>query len=252
MLRRWRQLSDAVDPPRILVGETPVPVDALAGYYGNGADELHLAFNFPFITAPFEADALRSVVEETEAGLPRGAWPAWTGSNHDMSRFSSRWADDDPRKIRAALVMLLCLRGTPVLYQGDEIGLGDRPVAHEDMRDPLGVRYCPAYAGRDAMRTPLPWRRGPGGGFTDPGTVPWLPVGEIAEANVEDQRSDPSSVLHLDARPHRPAPTHPRSPDGRLRHDRLSRGDVGVAPGRGRRGGHQSARWKGHRRRPRR
>jgi alpha-glucosidase len=197
VIAHWRRLSDSVDPPRILIGETPVTVEALAPYYGDGADELHLAFNFPFITAPFDADALRSVVEETEAGLPPGAWPAWTGSNHDMSRFSSRWADDDPRKIRAALVMLLSLRGTPVLYQGDEIGLGDRPVAHEEMRDPLGVRYWPAYAGRDAMRTPLPWRRGPGGGFTAPGTVPWLPLGEIGEANVEDQRSDPSSVLHL-------------------------------------------------------
>jgi alpha-glucosidase len=59
------------------------------------------------------------------------------------------------------------------------------------------VRYWPAYAGRDAMRTPLPWRGGPGGGFTGPGTVPWLPLGEIGGVNVEDQRSDPSSVLHL-------------------------------------------------------
>ena len=87
--------------------------------------------------------------------------------------------------------MLLCLRGTPVLYQGDEIGLGDWPVAHEDMRDPLGVRYFPAYAGRDAMRTPMPWRAGPGGGFTDPGTRPWLPLGDPSACNVEDQRSDP-------------------------------------------------------------
>ena len=104
--------------------------DALARFYGNN-DELHLAFNFPFITAAFEADPLRKIVEETEALLPPDAWPAWTGSNHDMSRLASRWADNDPRKIRAALVMLLTLRGTPVLYQGDEIGLGDVTVEHE-------------------------------------------------------------------------------------------------------------------------
>ena len=53
---------------------------------------------------------------------PPGAWPAWTGSNHDMFRFPTRWAGDDPDKARAALLMLLGLRGTPVLYQGDEIG----------------------------------------------------------------------------------------------------------------------------------
>jgi len=172
-------------------------VEEMAAYYGSGHDELHLAFNFPFITCPFEAAAMRSVVEETEARLPAGAWPAWTGSNHDMSRLASRWAGGDPRKARAALVMLLCLRGTPVLYQGDEIGLGDRTVAHADMRDPLGVRYWPAYAGRDAMRTPMPWRDAPGGGFTEPGVRPWLPLGPTADCNVEAQRPDGRSTLTL-------------------------------------------------------
>ena len=84
-----------------------------------------------------------------------------------------------------------------MLYQGDEIGLGDRAVDHEDMRDPLGVLYFPAYAGRDAMRTPMPWRDAPGGGFTDPGVASWLPIGDTGPCNVEDQRSDPRSILHL-------------------------------------------------------
>jgi alpha-glucosidase len=197
VIRRWRELADAVDPPAVLIGETPVKVEELVKYYGNGTDELHLAFNFPFITAPFDAVAMRRIVEDAESLLPGGAWPAWTGSNHDMSRFATRWAGGDPRKARTALVMLLGLRGTPVLYQGDEIGLEDVPVAHEDMRDPLGVRYWPAYAGRDAMRTPMPWRDGPGGGFTDPGTRPWLPVGPTREHNVEGQRADPGSILSL-------------------------------------------------------
>ena len=140
---------------------------------------------------------MRKIVEETEALLPPGAWPAWTGSNHDMSRLASRWAGNDPRKIRAALVMLLTLRGTPVLYQGDEIGLGDVTVPHELMRDPLGVRYMPHYAGRDAMRTPMHWRDTAGGGFTAPGTTPWLPLGDTSIVNVESQRSDPDSVLEL-------------------------------------------------------
>jgi alpha-glucosidase len=197
VLRRWRALTDSFDPPRVLVGETPVKVDALAAYYGNGADELHLAFNFPFLTAPFEAAAMRQVVHDTETLLPPGAWPAWTGSNHDMSRFSSRWGDNNSAKIRTALLMVLCLRGTPVLYQGDEIGLGDIAVAHEDMRDPLGVAYFPAYAGRDAMRTPMHWSADEGGGFTEPGTRPWLPLGDIAATNVADERDDAGSVLHL-------------------------------------------------------
>ena len=139
----------------------------LADYYGNGSDELGLAFNFNFISAPFEATAMRAIVEETEAVLPPGAWPAWTGSNHDMFRFPTRWAEDDPAKVRLALLMLLSLRGTPVLYQGDEIGMPNVAVAHEDMRDPLGVRFYPYYEGRDAGRTPMQWSDEPGGGFTE-------------------------------------------------------------------------------------
>ena len=197
VIRRWRRLIEDY-PGGVLVGETPVePVESLSAFYGNGRDQLHLAFNFPFISAPLEEPAMRSVVEATELALPEGAWPAWTGSNHDMSRFATRWAGDDPARIRVALLVLLCLRGTPVLYQGDEIGLGDVEVAREDLRDPLGVRYWPAYAGRDGMRTPMPWRNAPGGGFTAPGVRPWLPFGDLAARNVEDQRGDPDSLLRL-------------------------------------------------------
>ncbi len=197
VLRRWRTLVDRY-PGSVLVGETPVqPAEALAAYYGDGHDELHLAFNFPFISAPLEEPAMRAVVEATESALPEGAWPVWTGSNHDMSRLATRWARDVPARTRAALVLLLGLRGTPVLYQGDEIGLGDVPVAREDLRDPLGVRYWPHYVGRDGMRTPMPWRDAPGGGFTDPDVRPWLPFGDLTACNVEDQRGDSGSMLHL-------------------------------------------------------
>ncbi len=195
ILRRWRRLTDT-RPDAVLVGETAVDeVESLASYYGTGRDELHLAFNFPFINAPLEASSMRTIVESVEKALPAEAWPAWTGSNHDMSRFATRWADDDPAKTRVALLMLLCLRGTPVLYQGDEIGLGDVPVPHDRMRDPLGARYWPYYAGRDAMRTPMQWRDVSGGGFTEPGVEPWLPLGDLAARNVEAQREDPDSML---------------------------------------------------------
>jgi alpha-glucosidase len=197
VLRRWRALVDSYPEPPVLIGETPVPVEKLALYYGNGADELHLAFNFPFISADFDATTMREIVEGTEAALPSGAWPAWTGSNHDMSRFATRWAGDDPTKARAALLMLMSLRGTAVLYQGDEIGQCNTAVAHEDMRDPLGVRYMPFYEGRDASRTPMQWLPDPGGGFTNAGVTPWLPLGDIAGCNVADQVDDAGSMLTL-------------------------------------------------------
>ena len=197
VIKRWRAIADSYDPPRVLVGETPVEeLEQLVEFHGDN-DELHLAFNFGFINAPLEAGAMRTIVEAMEALLPPEAWPAWTGSNHDMFRFPTRWAGDDPRKIRAALVMLFGLRGTPVLYQGDEIGQGDTLVEPPDLRDPLGVRYWPAYAGRDAGRTPMQWSDTPGAGFTAPDVTPWLPIGDSANANVESQESDPGSPLVL-------------------------------------------------------
>ena len=197
VIRRWRRLTDGY-PGSLLLGETPVPTaESLARYYGDGTDGLHLAFNFPFISAPLEAGAMRAVVEAAEAALPAGAWPVWTGSNHDLGRLATRWAEGRPERTRVALLVLLTLRGTPVLYQGDELGLCDTDVPHEAMRDPLGVLYYPAYAGRDGARTPMPWADGPGGGFTRPGVAPWLPFGDLAACNVADQRGDPGSTLHL-------------------------------------------------------
>ena len=119
----------------------------------------------------------------------------WTGSNHDVSRLATRWAGGDPAKARLAILMLLALRGTPVLYQGDEIGLTDTALEHDELLDPVGLRYWPAYAGRDPVRTPMPWANEPGGGFCPPGVRPWLPFGDLAACNVADQLADPRSTL---------------------------------------------------------
>jgi alpha-glucosidase len=196
VIRHWRRQADAYHQPRLLIGETPVPLEQMAEFYGNGRDELGLAFNFDFIDAPLEAGAMRAIVERTENALPPEAWPAWTGSNHDMFRFPTRWAGDDPRRIRLALLMLLSLRGTPVLFQGDEIGMPNVEVAHADMRDPLGARFYPYYEGRDAGRTPMHWSDEAGGGFTR-SDQPWLPLGDVAATNVASQRGDARSVLTL-------------------------------------------------------
>jgi alpha-glucosidase len=198
VLRRWRTLSDSYDDPRVLLGETNVEqLETLVAYYGRGDDELHLGFNFPFIEAPFEAGALSAVVARTETLLPATAWPVWTGSNHDVSRLATRWAEGDPARVRLALFMLLTMRGTPVLYQGDEIGLTDGEITEEGVLDPVGARFWPYYKGRDPARTPMPWDDGRNGGFTSPSATPWLPMADPAACNVAAQRDDPASVLRL-------------------------------------------------------
>jgi alpha-glucosidase len=194
VLRRWRAVAEAEDPERILVGETYVlDVDQLVPYYGAAEDELHLAFNFLLVHADLAADEMRAVVEAMEDKLPAGAWPVYTGSNHDAGRLASRWADGDERAARAALVMLLTLRGTPFLYYGDEIALEDVALDPAQSLDPA-ARDDPAE-NRDRCRTPMPWTAEPGGGFTA-GPSTWLPFGSQAR-NVADQRRDPGSTLHL-------------------------------------------------------
>ncbi|MDQ6713075.1 MAG: alpha-amylase family glycosyl hydrolase, partial [Candidatus Dormibacteraeota bacterium] len=195
ILRRWRTLADTYRPPRVLLGETYVlDVRTMGRFYGTG-DELHLAFNFTFIHAPFTASALAEVVAESELVIPDVGWPVWTVSNHDVSRVMSRWAGGDDRKQCCALLSLLTLRGTPVLYYGDEIGIPDTQLSRADLLDPPGIRYWPEPRGRDPERTPMHWTREPGGGFTHAGVRPWLPLGDTTARNVADQQRDRQSTL---------------------------------------------------------
>jgi alpha-glucosidase len=120
----------------------------------------------------------------------------WTASNHDVSRFPTRWCGGDERRARLALLILLTLRGTPFLYYGDEIGMLDVEVPTSRATDPLVHRFPGQRRGRDPERTPMQWADRPGGGFTAPGVEPWLPLGDLAR-NVEDQRRDPASALTL-------------------------------------------------------
>jgi alpha-glucosidase len=198
VLRRWRAVADEQDPERILVGETYVlALDELMPYYGTGRDELHLAFNFLFVHADLDAAQMREIVEGVEAGLPPDAWAVYTGSNHDAGRLASRWASNDERRARAALLILLTLRGTPFLYYGDEIALPDVPMHAETALDPVARRTGDPSRNRDVCRTPMPWSAAPGGGFTAAEATPWLPFGDLAAHNVAAQREDPASTLHL-------------------------------------------------------
>ena len=198
VLRRWRELSDAQEPPRALVGETYVlDLDQLIPYYGRGDDELQLAFNFLFVHADLDVGQLRTIVEGVEEKLPELSWPVYTGSNHDAGRLATRWAGGDERRARVALMMLMTLRGTPFLYYGDEIALPEVPLDPATALDPVARRTGDASRNRDVCRTPMHWTAEPGGGFTTADAMPWLPFGDLAACNVAAQREDRGSVLHL-------------------------------------------------------
>jgi alpha-glucosidase len=194
VLRAWRRLADSYDPPRLLFGETWFrSLAQMAEYYGSGSNELDLAWNVPFLQAAFNARSLRDVIERTMAAIPDAAWPVWAMSTHDFEgRFADRWCAGDADRIRCALLMLLTIRGTPILYYGDEIGMtAPPPQCFSDRRLDDAKEQS-----RDASRTPMRWDRSRHAGFTSAQT-PWLPVGEPSAADVSSQSADRASILWL-------------------------------------------------------
>jgi alpha-glucosidase len=181
VLRSWRELTQAYAPERVLVGETWVmELEQLASFYGDGSDELHLAFNFPFMFAPLDATERAEIVARTLEVLPGDAWPVWALSSHDVARFPTRLCDDDNARAKVALLVLLGLYGTPFLYYGDELGMRQVEIPSDRVLD---------VHGRDGARTPMPWGDAQWGD-------PWLPLGENTRT-VADQRGDPTSVLNF-------------------------------------------------------
>jgi alpha-glucosidase len=169
----------------------------MAEYTADG-DKLHMAYSFNLLTPQFSAAHIRQQVEEFEARV-KGGWASWSVGNHDSIRVMTRWGGAAPTPALAKLVlaMQLSLKGTPCLYQGDELALTEADVPFELLQDPYGITFWPEFKGRDGCRTPIPWdASAPHAGFTS-GT-PWLPVAEphiAASASV--QEADPDSALNF-------------------------------------------------------
>ena len=189
VVREMRKVADAY-PGRVLIGEAYGALDQVMKYYGEAMDGFHLPFNFELITAPWNADHILDYARRYEAALPEGAWPNWVLGNHDRRRIASRVG---PAQARVAMMLLLTLRGTPTIYQGDELGLENAPIPAEAVQDPW-ERNAPGLGlGRDPVRAPLPWTDGAGGGFTT--GRPWLPMPR--GTSVEAQSGDAGSMLSL-------------------------------------------------------
>jgi alpha-glucosidase len=192
----WKEFRKLLDqyPERMAVGE--VSPESAAGYYGDGNDELHLAFNFGLLRRPWNPGAFQRIITDWEAHLPAGAWPCWVLSNHDVRRHISRWGSGPRGDARAkvAATLLLTLRGTPFLYYGEEIGIREGKIPRAEIVDPPGRRYWPFYKGRDGCRTPMQWDTGPNAGFTS--GKPWLRLSrDVERINVERELTDPDSLL---------------------------------------------------------
>ena len=217
--REWRKIADSYADKRVFVGEMWLP-DPLRFAMYLRPDELHSAFNFDFLSCPWDATRLREVVDATLAAhAPVNAPATWVLSNHDVTRHVTRYGRADTsfsfadrqhqaptdrelgtRRARAAALLTLALPGGVYIYQGEELGLSEvEDLADEVREDPVFRRTNGADIGRDGCRVPVPWSgTAPPYGFNTTGTAPWLPQPDgWAPSTVEAQADDPSSMLEL-------------------------------------------------------
>ncbi len=218
--RSWRAIADTY-PGRVLIGEVWIPDPArLARYVSPG--ELHTVFNFPYLSCPWDAAALREVIDNTlQLHAPVGAPATWVLSNHDVDRVVSRYGRADTsfgldrrdhsqpvdlelgtRRARAAALLTMALPGSVYVYQGEELGLWEVEDIPDELRqDPIWHRTGGADPGRDGSRVPLPWAGlEPPFGFSPPDAAgqPWLPQPkEWRDLTADIETGDPDSMLEL-------------------------------------------------------
>jgi alpha-glucosidase len=196
VLRDLRKVADQNNA--VLIGETwTKDVSELKQYYGEHNDELQMPMDFMFTTVnQLSAAEFRRQIAAVDSA---GGWPVFVLSNHDIVRSSVRYGDGkNNREIEKLMASLyLTLRGTPIMYYGEEIGMENNdPKRKEDVKDPIGRVGWPEEKGRDGERTPMQWDDSPNAGFTQ-GT-PWLPVPlSYKTVNVASELKDPASVLQV-------------------------------------------------------
>lgn len=170
--------------------------------YTEGDRHLHMAYTLRPLRGAFDWPTIRQLLGEV-AAIGEVGWVCWSFSNHDVERALSRWnprkgeAEPEPAFARLLMALLLSLRGSVSLYQGEELGLTEAQLAAEDLRDPFGIAYWPEFRGRDGCRTPMPWVAAePHGGFTT-APAPWLPVPSSHRAQAVDvHEEDAEALLH--------------------------------------------------------
>lgn len=202
ILRRIRALTDRY-PGTVTLGEVSSQDGAFdrVRRYSAGHDLLHMAYTLRPLRGGFDHATLRDLL--AEAGREAEGWPCWSFSNHDAERAVTRWnpagrdAPPDPRFARLLAAIMISLRGSLCLYQGEELGLPEAVLAHEQIRDPFGLAYWPEFRGRDGSRTPMPWQAdAPQAGFST--AKPWLPVPEAHHPlAVDRQEMDEDSMLQV-------------------------------------------------------
>ncbi|RPE71710.1 alpha-glucosidase [Pacificibacter maritimus] len=167
----------------------------ILGQYTKGDDLMHMCYAFELLSGDKpSADYIKDVMDHVEKVASEG-WACWAYSNHDVVRHPTRWGLNDDA-MRCFTTLMMCLKGSACIYQGEELGLPEADVAFEDLQDPYGIEFWPEFKGRDGCRTPMVWEKtNQNGGFSD-ADKPWLPVSsEHLKTTVADLEGDDSAIL---------------------------------------------------------
>ena len=222
--RAWRKILDSYEPARMSVAEAWTQTPESTARYVR-PDELHQAFNFAWLLAPWSAASFREVIDGTLAAIELvDSSPTWVLSNHDVTRHLTRYGGGPVglARARAATLTMLALPGSSYLYQGEELGLPEVDVAPEFRQDPSWLRT--GEVGRDGCRVPIPWSGDAAPyGFGPGAEQPWLPQPDyFARAHRGEAAGRPVvDAGVLPRRPGRPA----RPGRGRRRRDLRRGGD---------------------------
>src|SRR5262245_11300064 len=198
-LKRFRALLDEYPAAAAVgeVGDAQRGLEIVAAYTA-GDERVQMCYSFDFLgPEKISAAKVRSVLE-TFGRVASDGWSCWAFSNHDVVRHASRWGAGEADRLaylKVASALLLSLRGSVCIYQGEELGLNEADLAFEDLQDPYGIRFWPEFKGRDGCRTPMVWdRNAPNGGFST--AKPWLPVpSEHLAMAVNAEQGDQNSML---------------------------------------------------------
>jgi oligo-1,6-glucosidase len=220
-----REVFAGVDRPLLLVGETPgVTIEEARRFTAPDSHELDMVFQFEHMQVdrgaskwdvlPFDVRLLKNVMAKWQHGLAGVGWNSLYWDNHDQPRVVSRFGDDGRYRKRSAKALATVLhlqRGTPYVYQGEEIAMTNYPFASiEEFRDIESINYYQQSVAegedpeavlaslramsRDNGRTPMQWDDTPNAGFTD--GEPWIATNpNYKEVNVAAESGDPDSVL---------------------------------------------------------
>ena len=194
-LKKLRAVMDPFNAAAVgEVGDSQRGLEIL-GEYTSGGDRMQMSYAFEFLSG---SDLTAARIAEVFAHLQAVAgdgWACWAYSNHDVVRHISRWKLSD-ESARAYTTLLMCLRGSVCIYQGEELGLPEADIAYEDLQDPYGIEFWPEFKGRDGCRTPMVWNSdNQNGGFST--HEPWLPVPSAhLGLAVDAQQHDPDALLH--------------------------------------------------------